>query len=184
MTTKRHISQRPANAAATTTKAPKGRHDLNHGCNPWAETPTQHKGKPCLLLLLLALCALATTAQAQTYVTGATINNVNYRFYPDGTACVEPSPDAYGTINLVETLNYNSTTYTLTRIGDNAFHGLTTISSITIPNTVTHIGDDAFRGCSGITGTLTLPTPCSTSAATPSAAARASRVHSPCPTDC
>ena len=75
--------------------------------------------KTKIITLLLALCALATTAQAQTYVTGATINNVNYRFYPDGTACVEPSPDAYGTINLVETLNYNSTTYTLTRIADN-----------------------------------------------------------------
>lgn len=141
-------------------EALKGRPDVKHGCNPCAETPARHGRSPRApraILLLLALLAIATTAQAQTY-TGATINNVNYKFYDDGTASVEPSPDAYGTINLVETLNYNSTTYTLTRISANAFHGLTTISSVTIPNTVTEIGGDAFSGCTGLTGTLTLPT--------------------------
>ena len=56
--------------AATTTKAPKGRHDLNHGCNPWTETtPAQHGCNPwsqthTLLLLLLALFA-PVAAQAQ-----------------------------------------------------------------------------------------------------------------------
>ncbi len=52
--------------AATTTKAPKGRPDVKHGCNPCAITPSaQHgcnprKTKTLLLALLLALLAPAT----------------------------------------------------------------------------------------------------------------------------
>ena len=53
-------------------QAPKGRHDLNHGCNPWAETQAQHGCNPCAVthraktLLLLLLLAMTTAAQAQT----------------------------------------------------------------------------------------------------------------------
>ena len=54
-------------------QAPKGRPDLNHGCNPWAETtPANHGCNPCAVthraktLLLLLLLAMTTAAQAQS----------------------------------------------------------------------------------------------------------------------
>ena len=138
-------------------QAPKGRHDLNHGCNPWAETtPARYRGKPRLLLLLLALLAITTTAQAQTVT--VTHDNVKYVLYNDGTAYVDYSPGAIGTLNLRETVSYNSLTCTVTRIADGAFFNNKQITgNLVIPNTVTHIGSDAFRGCSGLNGSLTLP---------------------------
>ena len=148
-------------------KALKGRPDVKHGCNPCAQTqdvhgcnpcaqtPTQHRGKPRLLLLLLALVAIATTARAQITVFH---DNVKYVLIYDGTAYVDYSPGAIGTLNLRETVSYNSLTCTVTRIADGAFFNNYQITgNLVIPNTVTHIGSDAFRGCSGLNGTLTLP---------------------------
>ena len=47
-------------------------------------------------------------------------------------------------------------TVTVAAIGDGAFLGDTSITSVSIPNTVTSIGDNAFRGCSSLTG-VTIP---------------------------
>ncbi len=44
----------------------------------------------------------------------------------------------------------------ITRIGDYAFEGCTSLTSITIPNSVTSIGDSAFEGCTGLTS-ITIP---------------------------
>ena len=39
----------------------------------------------------------------------------------------------------------------VTSIGDSAFWGCSSLTSVTIGNSVTSIGDNAFRGCSGLT---------------------------------
>ena len=181
MTTLRNNSQLAATAAI---KALKGRPDVKQGCNPCDKTqaiaanrPANLRGgvvndcksivykntnslKPCArraktLLILLALCAIATTARAQVTVIH---DNVKYVLYNDGTAYVDLSPGAWGTLNLRETVSYNSLTCTVTRIADGAFFNNKQITgNLVIPNTVTHIGKDAFSGCSGLNGTLTLP---------------------------
>ena len=44
----------------------------------------------------------------------------------------------------------------VTTIGEDAFYGCNTLTSVTIPNSVTKIGEHAFRGCSALTS-VTIP---------------------------
>ena len=46
--------------------------------------------------------------------------------------------------------------YTVTSIGNNAFTGNTSITSVTLPDTITSIGNGAFQNCSNLT-TINLP---------------------------
>ena len=50
-----------------------------------------------------------------------------------------------------ETVTYNGTTYSVTSIGECAFWGCSSLTSITIPTSVTSIGDGAFMDCSSLT---------------------------------
>lgn len=52
-----------------------------------------------------------------------------------------------GDIVIPSTITYNDTTYTVTSIGDKAFHIAKKLHSISMPNTITSIGKDAFGGC-------------------------------------
>ena len=44
--------------------------------------------------------------------------------------------------------------HSVTSIGEGAFWGCTSLSSITIPEGVTYIGEDAFKGCEGLTSVI------------------------------
>ena len=60
------------------------------------------------------------------------------------------------TATIPETVAYNSTTYSVTSIGDSAFYWCSGLTSVTIPNSVTSIEELAFLGCSGLTS-ITIP---------------------------
>ena len=82
-----------------------------------------------------------------------TINDIQYKI----TSNIEPyTAEVFSLFNkdvniteitIPETIVVDGITYTVTSIGERAFYGCTSLTSITIPNSVTSIGDYAFFGC-------------------------------------
>ena len=61
-----------------------------------------------------------------------------------------------GDIIIPKTVVDSNMSYRVTRIGDYAFEGCSSLSTISIPNSVTSIGDSAFAGCSSLS-TISIP---------------------------
>ena len=61
-----------------------------------------------------------------------------------------------GNIIIPSSVTYNSVSYSVTSIGNEAFWYCDGLTSVTIPNSVTSIGESAFDGCSGLTS-VTIP---------------------------
>ena len=114
------------------------------------------KGRLCgLLFALLATTTLWAydfqSGDLYYYITSDTTVEVTYQY--------EWSSDNYAgltTATIPETVTYNSTTYSVTSIGEAAFYGCSSLTSITIPNSVTSIGRYDFRECSSLTS-ITIP---------------------------
>ena len=53
-------------------------------------------------------------------------------------------------VNIPNNVTYNSTTYTISKINNNAFQGCSSLTSLTIPSTVTNIGNNAFDSCTSL----------------------------------
>ena len=105
--------------------------------------------------LALLLSAISFTASAYDFM----VNGIAYNYNDDGTSVtvtytVIGSTDNYSeltTANIPASVNYNDNTYSVTSIGDYAFHYCSGLTSIAIPNSVTSIGGRAFSLCSGLT---------------------------------
>ena len=61
-----------------------------------------------------------------------------------------------GEVKIPESVTYNGNTYSVTSIGESAFRGCSSLTSLEIGNSVTSIGFFAFTGCSGLTS-ITIP---------------------------
>ena len=113
------------------------------------------KGRLCgLLFALLA----TTTLWAYDFKSGDLYYNITSSFAPytvEVTSQLSSSPYNEGvdiiTATIPETVTYNGTTYSVTSIGDKAFYGCSSLTSITISNSVTSIGYETFLGCSSLT---------------------------------
>ena len=115
--------------------------------------------KPIIQKLWMFIAVLCTSLSASTYA-----------FYSDGlyyrilseedrtVAVTYPDIDDYvsGDIEIPRKVIYNSKTYTVTSIGDDAFYGCSSLESVTIPNSVTSIGNYAFFDCSSLES-VTIP---------------------------
>ena len=113
------------------------------------------------LLCLTLVIAFACKSFAYDFESGG----LYYNIIGNGEVEVTRSDDTYysGSIVIPSSVTYNSTTYSVTSIGDSAFldlyacyTGYGMITSITIPNSVTSIGDYAFKYCSSLTS-ITIP---------------------------
>ncbi len=61
-----------------------------------------------------------------------------------------------GAVTIPSLVTYNSVTYSVTSIGEDAFVGCDALTTVSIPNSVTSIGRDAFNNCRGLTS-VTIP---------------------------
>ena len=113
-----------------------------------------------LTAIAALLCSL--TANAEDFSLGGIYYNitssadltveVTYR----GSSSNSYSNEYSGAVTIPSTATYNSKTYSVTSIGENAFSGCYSLTSITIPESVTSIGEYAFSGCYSLTS-ITIP---------------------------
>ena len=121
------------------------------------EAPVSIMKKILFLKLLVLVACLSSALSAAAYDFSAAYNGKTIYYNITGSNTVEVTLRGhyadyfyYGDISIPSTVTYNSTTYTVTAIGDSAFFridgvNINSISSITLPSTVTTIGKSAFQ---------------------------------------
>ncbi len=109
--------------------------------------------KTRIFTLLLAVAASVGTMFAEKVQIGDLYYNLDAT---SQTAEVAENRNVSGDIVIPSSVTYNSVSYSVTSIGDQAFCFCSGLTSVTIPNSVTSIGYYAFRGCSGLTS-VTIP---------------------------
>jgi len=116
--------------------------------------------KTLLAFMLPAL--LPQTAAAYDFMVGDLCYDINadgtsvtvtLKFYDPWEFVPGSGYSNLGDVVIPETVTYGDTTYTVTRIDDDAFL-YSDLTSVTIPNTVTYIGSAAFGGCRGLTSVI------------------------------
>ena len=128
--------------------------------------------KPLLLLLLLCAAGMNKGFAYDFYATCSTGQRLYYNItdatnhYVEITCPGNPEDEdswagytrPTGDITLPSSVTYNGVTYAVKAIGFAAFDGCSGLTgSLTIPTSVTLIDSWAFGNCSGFTGSLTIP---------------------------
>lgn len=92
---------------------------------------------------------LLNTLSASAYPYDFKVDGIAYHYIYGSARSVYVTygGDYTGPVTIPKSVTYDGFTYSVTRIGDDAFRGCTGLTSVTIPNSVTSIGSDAFDGC-------------------------------------
>ena len=89
----------------------------------------------------------AETYANENSINFASVTGYKYRLLDDGTLEITGYTGSATRLEIPSTIDG----YTVTKIGDDAFHMCKSLTSVTIPDSVTSIGDDAFLGCKSLT---------------------------------
>ena len=115
--------------------------------------------------VILAIAMMLCVA-LPTFAHDFEVNGIYYNYLDEtaktvsvtygGSSYNSYSNEYTGAVSIPSSVTYNSTTYSVTSIGERAFSCCSGLTSITIPNSVTTIGSEAFRSCTGLTS-VTIP---------------------------
>ena len=80
------------------------------------------------------------------------VDGIFYNLIAKGNvAVVAPSPNGYkDKVVIPNVVTYENVAYNVKTIGDNAFQGCSSLTSVIIPESITTIGNNAFYGCSSL----------------------------------
>ena len=101
---------------------------------------------------IFALLLATTTMMAEEF----TLGKLSFKTLSDTEVELVGADKGITNIYLNSPITYQGKSYSVTRIGREAFKDCSGLSSITIPNSVTSIGWNAFENCSSLTS-ITIP---------------------------
>lgn len=102
-------------------------------------------GKNLILLATSILCFACGPKTGNVQI-GNLCYYLNYNYTAE-VVKYERGNEYPGDVVIPETIEYESSTYSVTSIREHAFYCCNNMTSITIPNSVTSIGANAFEGC-------------------------------------
>ena len=119
-------------------------------------------GEKCrtYLLVIFAFLLTALPGWALSVVQeSVTIDNtdgteLNYKLYSNNTATLLGASEDISVLNIPAIVTYEEEEYTVTKIGNYAFRGKSSLTSISGGENITEIGYKAFSGCSVLTGNI------------------------------
>lgn len=116
-------------------------------------------GEKCrtYLLVIFAFLLTALPGWAQSVVKESVTDDtgLNYNLYSDYTATLlGATSEDISVLNIPASVTYEEEEYTVTKIGNYAFRGKSSLTSISGGENITEIGDQAFSGCSALIGNI------------------------------
>ena len=104
----------------------------------------------CCYAMAYDFSAVCSTGQTLFYNITSDVEPYTVEIVPENESSPYYNVNPSGDLEIPETVEYNSITYSVAGIGNYAFRGCSGLTSVAIPNSVTSIGDDAFYECSGL----------------------------------
>ncbi|MBR4730759.1 MAG: leucine-rich repeat protein [Prevotella sp.] len=104
--------------------------------------------------LFFLFVLMLSPLMASAFVGDAIIDGIKYKIITKDQTAEVLANNYSGNIIIPTTIEYEGVVCNVTSIGDEAFKGCKSLTSISIPSSVTKIGDNAFYECNGLKSTI------------------------------